>query len=276
MLWYVRPRDTRRLLAGTALAGLLIVVTSAGSARGDPQQRIPLFPAARAAATQLGAFRSHIQHIVFIIKENRSFDMYFGAFPGADGATSAVISTGERVSLRHATDRMPRDVGHDWEDARTAMHGGEMDRFDLIRGNQRNDMLSLTQFLRSDIPNYWATPSTLRSAIGCFLRSPDRAFRIIYTVAAQSGGAINNPNSFNWGCDADERTRVDVLNATGEFSRQYPCFDMPTVTDRLEAAAFHGSTTRRSRPARLHLVGARRGAARALQPAMAGPGRLRQ
>ena len=34
-----------------------------------------------------------IQHIVFIIKENRSFDHYFGQFPGVDGATSATIST---------------------------------------------------------------------------------------------------------------------------------------------------------------------------------------
>ena len=31
---------------------------------------------------------SKIQHIVFIVKENRSFDQYFGTFPGADGATS--------------------------------------------------------------------------------------------------------------------------------------------------------------------------------------------
>ena len=30
-----------------------------------------------------------IQHIVFIMKENRSFDNYFGTFPGANGATSA-------------------------------------------------------------------------------------------------------------------------------------------------------------------------------------------
>ena len=32
---------------------------------------------------------SVIQHIVFIIKENRSFDEYFGLFPGVDGATKS-------------------------------------------------------------------------------------------------------------------------------------------------------------------------------------------
>ena len=27
----------------------------------------------------------HIQHVIFIVQENRSFDHYFGTFPGADG-----------------------------------------------------------------------------------------------------------------------------------------------------------------------------------------------
>jgi phospholipase C len=237
MLGHVGTRDTRRLLVGTAFAGLLIIGTSAGSAGGAAQQPIPLLSGARAAARQLDSFRSHIQHIVFIIKENRSFDMYFGTFPGADGVTSAVISTGERISLRHGTDRMPRDIGHDWDDVQTAMHDGQMDRFDLIRGNRRNDMLSLTQFLRSDIPNYWSYAEHFALADRMFSSLAGPSFpNHLYTVAAQSGGAINNPDSFDWGCDADVRTRVDVLSATGQVSRQYPCFDMTTVTDRLEAA----------------------------------------
>jgi phospholipase C len=235
-LWLVRTRDAR-LLAGTALVGLLIAGASAGYVRGAAQLRIPVLRGTRASNTQLDGFRSHIQHIVFIVKENRSFDMYFGVYPGADGATSAIISTGERVSLGRATDRMPRDIGHDWEDARTAIHDGQMDRFDLIRGNRRNDMLGLTQFVRSDIPNYWSYAEHFALADRMFSSLAGPSFpNHLYTVAAQSGGAISNPNSFTWGCDADERTRVDVLSATGQVSRQYPCFDMMTVTDRLEAA----------------------------------------
>src|SRR5713101_5432944 len=42
-----------------------------------------------------------IQHIVFIVKENRTFDNYFGTFPGADGATSGRICTGQVIPLRH-------------------------------------------------------------------------------------------------------------------------------------------------------------------------------
>src|ERR1700732_1715278 len=76
-------------------------------------QHIPVIPPP--APSNLEAFRSKIQHIIFIIKENRSFDTYFGTFPGADGATSGVISTGERMALKHAKDRRPRDMGPAWE-----------------------------------------------------------------------------------------------------------------------------------------------------------------
>jgi phospholipase C len=53
-----------------------------------------------------------VEHIVFIVKENRTFDNYFGTFPGADGATSGTISTGEVIPLRHAPDMTPRDIDH--------------------------------------------------------------------------------------------------------------------------------------------------------------------
>src|SRR4029077_9653543 len=124
-------------------------------AQSPPDEHIPVITPAP-AESQLEAFRSKIQHIVFVIKENRSFDTYFGSFPGADGVTNGLISSGERMSLRRGPDRMARDIGHDWEDARRAMHEGKMDRFDLVRdGNQRNDFLSMTQFVAADIPNYW-------------------------------------------------------------------------------------------------------------------------
>src|SRR5947209_4640916 len=42
-----------------------------------------------------------IKHIVFFIKENRTFDNYFGTYPGANGATSAMDSEGQIVPLHH-------------------------------------------------------------------------------------------------------------------------------------------------------------------------------
>src|ERR1700704_743643 len=72
---------------------------------------------------------TQIKHIVFIIKENRTFDNYFGTFPGAMGATSGPISNGQTIALNHTPDRV-RDLGHGWKDASTAINGGKMNQFD--------------------------------------------------------------------------------------------------------------------------------------------------
>jgi phospholipase C len=201
-------------------------------------QHIPVIPAPSPTASNLAAFRTRIQHIVFIIKENRSFDTYFGTFPGADGATDGLISTGERIPLKHGPDRMPRDLGHDWADARLAMHEGKMDQFDLVRdGNVKNDFLSMTQFLDSDIPNYWSYAEHFALADRMFSSLAGPSFpNHLYTVAGRSGGAINNPDALIWGCDADAGTRVDVMDTAGAVTREYPCFDFGTLTDSLEAA----------------------------------------
>src|SRR5215467_1399339 len=45
-----------------------------------------------------------VQHIVFIVNENHTFDNYFGTFPGADGATSGATSTGQVVPLAQMPD----------------------------------------------------------------------------------------------------------------------------------------------------------------------------
>src|SRR5437870_11134708 len=127
--------SSRRLLVGSAVLTFAWVATrvvpppegvaAQPGALAAQTRRIPVIPPP--SARTLNAYRTKIQHIVFIIKENRTFDTYFGTFPGADGATSGIISSGQRIPLRHAPDRMPRDIGHDWEDARRAIDDGRMD-----------------------------------------------------------------------------------------------------------------------------------------------------
>jgi len=50
-----------------------------------------------------------IKHIVFIIKENRTFDNYFGTFPGANGVTMGTTSSGEVIPLSRTPDSV-RDM----------------------------------------------------------------------------------------------------------------------------------------------------------------------
>ncbi|MFI5176211.1 MAG: phospholipase C [Terriglobia bacterium] len=180
-----------------------------------------------------------IEHIVFIIKENRTFDNYFGTFPGANGATSGTISTGRVIPLGHAPDRLPRDINHSFNAAVTAMDGGRMDRFDLIQGgNQNGDYLAYTQYHESDMPNYFSYASHFVLADNMFSSLTGPSFpNHLYTVGAQSGGAINNPakTQGTWGCDSDEGSTVQVMDDSGKISTQFPCFDFQTLADSLMA-----------------------------------------
>ena len=51
-----------------------------------------------------------IKHIVFLVKENRTFDVYFGRFPGANGATTAKVSDGGTIPLGRLYDVSSPDI----------------------------------------------------------------------------------------------------------------------------------------------------------------------
>lgn len=180
---------------------------------------------------------SAIQHIVFIIKENRTFDNYFGTFAGADGATSGTLSTGKTIPLGHTPDKTPRDICHGWSCAIGAIDGGKMDQFNLIAGcNVNGDYLCYTQLRQQDIPNYFAYASNFVLADHTFssLHGPSLPNHL-YTVAAQSGGVEDNPSG-GWGCDAGSSSTVPVRGSDGTTTREFPCFDFETLADSLHNA----------------------------------------
>jgi len=195
---------------------------------------------------------TQIQHVVFIIKENRSFDEYFGQFPGADGATTGVTANGTVIPIGHTPDETPTDIDHTWNAAITAMDGPEagpykMDQFDLIfNGNHNGDYLSYTQMSQTDIPNYYSYASHFVLADRMFSSIHANSFpNHLYTVAAQSGGVIGipfspvEPNGIGnqgWGCDDDPTVVVQQMDADGDVSDVKPCFDFPTLADSLESA----------------------------------------
>jgi phospholipase C len=184
-----------------------------------------------------------IQHVVFIIKENRSFDNYFGTFPGANGATSGPVSDGSIIPLGHTPDRV-RDMGHGWNDALTAINSGLMNQFDLVQfGNIDGDYMSMSQMYQTDIPNYWSYAQTFTLSDATFSSLHGGSFpNHMYTVAATSADAILNPNEpthpqfSSWGCDAETGTTVTLQNTSGVQTNVFPCFTNTTLGDLLDAA----------------------------------------
>ncbi len=219
-------------LAGLAGAAALALALSSALVAPSPAMNDHGFRAASVAG--LG----RIDHIVFIVKENRSFDSYFGRFPGADGATVARVSTGETVPLRETPDQVAPDLAHGPDDAYLAYDGGRMDRFDRIPG-----ALTLgvdngdTQMRARDIPAYWAYARrfTLDDHFFSTIMGPSFPNHLV-TIAAQSGGVNSNPSSPNdgrWGCDTPAASFATTVSPTGQRGATYPCLDVTTLADRL-------------------------------------------
>ena len=195
-----------------------------------------------------------IKHIVFFVKENRTFDNYFGTYPGANGATTAMNSAGQAVPLHHETDQVP-DIDHSSQGARNAYDNGKMDRFNLLHssGTPNSSNLytnnSLTQFYQPDIPNYWTYAQNFVLGDSMFSSLMGPSFpNHLYTIAAQSGGVINNPvmdknvgtlrnTARGWGCDVPNQ-QVQVLGSNGTTNLQEACFDFQTLADELDAKGF--------------------------------------
>src|SRR5262249_16815720 len=119
-----------------------------------------------------------IQHVVVIMQENRSFDSYFGTFPGADGIpmqdgepTVCAPDPKTHDCVRPYHDPNDRNVGgpHTSDDARDDIDAGRMDGFVRQAGLGRRHCTDKTdprcaEGLRRDvmgyhddreIPNYW-------------------------------------------------------------------------------------------------------------------------
>lgn len=189
-----------------------------------------------------------IDHVVFIIKENRSFDNMFGTLNSTYGTKMCALSTGQVVPMGRAADRYPRDIDHSFSAARLAMNGGKMNQFDLINsGDFDGDLLTCRQFTAADIPNYFAYARhfALGGKMFSSLHGPSLPNHL-YTIAADSFGVLENPfhtlTAFSWGCDApndeEDRELVRVLLPSGIIAAQLPCFSsVKTMADSLDLAA---------------------------------------
>src|SRR5438094_778724 len=189
-----------------------------------------------------------IRHVVFIVKENRSFDHMLGRFPGANGATHGKISTGQILPLAHAPDAA-LNYGHGWVAAHDAMDcvSGicKMDGWDNVAGcigTTTPPYACLEQYYQADIPNYWKYAQTFTLADKMFSSLAGASFpNHLYLIASQSGGAIQNPSNIAtspniWGCDAVSTANVLILEPNGKKYTRFPCFDYATLGDVLDGA----------------------------------------
>jgi phospholipase C len=268
------PRGRVRLVAGLACAILLLAAAQlidgtapATSGHGAGHGRVPSFVydpggGAAAAAAQLAGARRKIRHVVFIIKENRTFDTLFGAFPGADGTTTGRTCDGRTVPLRRGPDHAV-PIDHSFAAALIAVDGGRMDCFDRLEGGE--DLGSYVQYGKDQIPAYWALARHFVLADRFF--SSDygpTGIEHLWSVAAQSDRFVDHVRRRQVGvngtrdyCDdpterawsfvrlsPEERREAYALEEAADpvtlssrfWMERWPCIDIPVLPDLLERA----------------------------------------
>ncbi len=117
-----------------------------------------LFSSSHQALAQAPAsgFNKQINHVIWIIQENRTFDNYFGTYPGADGIPPGTCLPKLPGSMNcvkpfHMPAGQPAlDLAHDWEVVHAAYNHGAMDGFVWAEGSE----FTLGYYDDRDIPNY--------------------------------------------------------------------------------------------------------------------------
>ncbi|MEX0833782.1 MAG: alkaline phosphatase family protein, partial [Actinomycetota bacterium] len=260
-------RSRRVILVSVAMTLAAGACSGGGSGKPDdpcavgPVEHRPIpieAPGRRPPVVDASQFRTRwpIKHVIFIVKENRTFDNLFALFPGADGATTGRLN-GKTIPLRQCIkQRLPSDLIHSYPVALEHWNKGKMDGFGNTGGLARQEAYSVAR--RSDVPNYWHLAENYVLSDNFFASAMGPSFpNHLMAIAASSGGTHDNPEGprlpafrKGWGCDSPKETFVLVEAPDGEITKVPPCFDMLTEGDLLNRAnipwAFYGAE-------RLHL-----------------------
>jgi phospholipase C len=130
----------RRSLIWLAIGALLAAAGVGASSASSASSASPT--AARASAANAAASGIHkIKHVVVIMQENRSFDQYFGTFPGAEGIPGLAGHPGLVPCLPDANSRSCAMPFHDRQDTNFGGPHGAEDAFADM--NCRNRSLHL-------------------------------------------------------------------------------------------------------------------------------------
>ena len=204
-------------LVAASGAGALLASSKAGAATRTVRRAAAVPP----AGSDLGA----IEHVIFLMMENRSFDHYYGTYPGVRGFndhrpgdlgafSQAFPANDTRPPLRRqlpfhldtstntTTASCTFDLSHEWGAQHQARNGGRMDSFVKVHTEAANEgpeqgVLTMGYYTRSDLPYYYALADafTIGDGYHCAVMGPthpNRMMQLSGTIspAGVGGGPI--------------------------------------------------------------------------------------
>jgi phospholipase C len=184
-----------------------------------------------------------IKRVIYLMLENRSFNVMFGKFPGVRGTTTGVENGVEKPLIR-CPDWLPGDLPHDRAAALNCLAGGKMDGFGT---GDYGSVYAYAVFDEDQIPNYWTWARAYALSENFFASANGPSYpNHFFFIAGTSGGTIDNAENIgtitledgtkfkSWGCDAEGNdVFVFVRDDDGNTTKHDTCFQFPTVGEQL-------------------------------------------
>lgn len=210
-------RPVNRLIFVVAL--LAVVLLGAWRA-------LPFGPFHNTSARATGLAMTPINHAVFIMLENHTFDNFFGTYTCPSGDQNCDKVNG--YTLPQEPNPFPSDYNHGSASAYAAINNGNMDGFEAHANYQ---------YKQADIPNYWYYAQNYGMSDNFFTSYASSSTpNHLAMFAAQTGG-IFETTSQN-GCTSQANDIVHSRSATNVNVHYWalPCVNIPTLAPALNTA----------------------------------------
>jgi phospholipase C len=231
-----------RLLLVAAFCAAAFVL--AGCAEGSNAPAVP-FDGGASLQSLDGSASGKIQHVVWVIQENRSFNDMFEGYPGADTVSSGKDSSGNKVALKPVSLKTVYEMDHSahamFEDCngKGALPGTKcrMNGFnnEEVYGSPRDGQYAYVPHAESR--PYFDMAHEFVLADRMFASQLDESFVAHqYIIAAQARSSVDVPD-FYWGCGGSKADEVETITRQRTYGgSQRPCFDYETLGDELDKA----------------------------------------
>ena len=170
--------NRRELLRSLGFVGAAAALAGPVASWAATARRSQRLIAQAASIKPAGSDLEAIEHIVFLMMENRSYDHYFGAYPRGRGSTTTrstrsacsprtipaapTLVPGDgccRSTSTHHGLESTDDLTHDWGPMHDCWNNGKMDSWVKVHTRQlggANGALTMGYYTREDLPFHWA------------------------------------------------------------------------------------------------------------------------
>ena len=186
---------------------------------------------------------SKISHIVIVVQENRSFDNLFATFPGANGATTGQMPSGQTIALK----KVKLYDSKLYQNSRAAFlvdyDNGAMDGWSNVYVNRKPCPTCAYAYVDpTQIKPYWTMAKQYALADQMFPTENSGDFSS-HQDLIRGSSAVNSDESLidfpthgPWGCDAQQGTTTPLITTTGYVKKgPAPCMSYSTLRDLLDA-----------------------------------------